>query len=91
MSDVPLTPPQSGMQKTDPDPPESVWPKVIVSVATLLIYGLAHWIAWITKIGLDQMLGADGALAAAVVYYWVGSSAGSAAKTHIISKLPPNP
>jgi hypothetical protein len=56
--------------------------KTIVSIVVLVIYAAAHYIAW--KAGgtqLDIMLGADGNMAAAVVFYWVGSSADSARKT----------
>lgn len=74
--------------KQDP-PPEPGWAKAIISIVVLLLYGTAHWIAWMTKTGLEAMLGADGSLAAAVVYYWVGSSASSDRKTNIISKQGP--
>lgn len=64
------------------------WGKVAVSVIVLIVYGFAHLIAW--KAGgtqLDTMLGADGSLAAAVVYYWVGSSSGSQKKDDTIAKM----
>ena len=72
-----------------PPPSEPLWAKTVISIVVLVLYGIAHYIAWTTKVGLDAMLGSDGTLAAAVVYYWVGSSAGSDRKTAIISRIPP--
>lgn len=79
MSDTP--PPPSGM-------PVAVrtWGSVIVSVIVLLSFGATLWAILTHAIpaGSDAIanvvVGAESAFAGAVVNYWLGSSAGSAAK-----------
>jgi hypothetical protein len=73
------------------------WGAPIVSVITLLSYGIISTLAvWLTSRGdlppnavavLSLVLGAASSMAAAVVSYWVGSSAGSAKKSEQLERM----
>ena len=63
------------------------WGAVIVSVMALTLFLAAVVVAWVTKdSSLGILLGMAGTNAGTAVGYWLGSSAGSAKKTELMSK-----
>lgn len=73
-------------------PPEPAYAKPSISMVILLIFMVVYAGAWFAKDSttLVLMSGAIIALAQQVSGYWLGSSAGSAAKSAIIAKVFPS-
>lgn len=72
-------------------PPEPAYAKPSISVVTLLIFVVVYAGAWVAKDNntLVLMAGAIIAMAQQVIGYWLGSSAGSTAKSATIAKVVP--
>lgn len=60
----------------------------IISIAGMVLYGLAIIVAWLAALdeALKNLLVGAGVNATMIVSYWVGSSAGSRAKDEIIAR-----
>lgn len=73
------------------------WAPAVVSLVVLATFGLVMWAALSRGLPpgsetiLNMLLGTLAAMATAVVSYWVGSSAGSAAKTDMLFRSQPPP
>jgi len=70
---------------------EPAWAKPAVSILTLVIFTALVVVAFISKdqTSFNLLCGAAIAMAQSVVGYYLGSSAGSAAKTALLAAAPP--
>jgi hypothetical protein len=70
--------------------PGDRWGAPVVSVVVLVSFGTVMWVAMTRALPtgsetiVNMLLGTMAAMATSVVAYWVGSSAGSAAKTDLL-------
>ena len=73
------------------------WAPAIMSGVVLVTFGVVMWVALTSALPagsetiLNMLLGTMAAMATSVVAYWVGSSAGSAAKTDMLYRSAPPP
>ena len=71
------------------------WAPVVISAVVLTTFGTVMWLALTRALPpgsetiLNMLLGTLAAMATSVVSYWVGSSAGSAAKTDMLYRSAP--